>query len=243
MKRHRLAILLFSCILVFVSSETMAETCCTCPGGFGSKSGSAAIIKTTGNGTYPPLIVCGSLDFQLDDTTALASEYEIYSYGSDSSLMYFDADQVCKVVTSGSKLHITEYRRGPIGENWRWIDFPVREFVVYADLSHPVEQKTIFKFRQMTADEISEALARYHAAVESGQVASYDTQTEMYSILGSIWTAALNGDSSAFGVLDAMWEPLKFDGEIAEAYMNMRSVYNVYAKALGNLPLLAEEEE
>lgn len=240
MKAQLKSVLLFSCILFFSGNAAMAAPC-NCPDNIGSKSGTAPIMQTTGVGSSPGLMLCGSLDFLLDDSTALASNFEIFPCGSDSSLIYFDDIHICKVAASGNMLRITEYGRGPVGQDWQWIDFPISEYTLSADLSRPVEQKVVLKFHPMTASEITDALSQYNQAVEAGFVANYETGRESAAILGGIWTAALNGDSTALEALKEIWETLEFDETILDAYANLCGAYNAYARMKG-MALLPEEE-
>jgi len=142
-----------------------------------------------------------------------------------------------------SKMKITETSRWPFGLNWSWVDVPIWEYMVYADVGRPIEKRMVLSPPILSKRQVEDTLKNYTLLKQSlaSKTNRLALATELENIIGRILAVALMGNKEGQRDLESMRSELSLDGHMGEIHSEAVSIYNSYAQETGKLPVLKKQ--
>ena len=231
------AILMASWHAILCGQES--KEACPCPIGT-DYAASSALVTVSSSSTQPGLIVCGYLDKRRDKDSVIASEFGVFECRSNKPILELDALRSASVVAQANGLFITELTYWPFGPGWKWIDVPVREFVIAAGAPPVVKERFVLNPPRVLPSQIR-AVLRAFEALRRSKVSSRDEARQLKTLenlIGRLLVAALSGDTGASTAFRSMRDWLNSlerpNAGGADLYDVAEDVYNAYAQSKGD---------
>jgi hypothetical protein len=207
---------------------------CECPRSIGAAAGAPPLIVIYDAERRPSLIACGYLHARQSQDKVTASEFQVFRCGSDVAILTFGALQRCILESMPSKMKITEISRWPFGLNWSWVDVPIWQYMVYANVGRPIEKRIVLSPPILSKRQVEDtlknyALLRQSLASEKNRLA---LAADLENMIGRILVVALMGNPRGRRHLESMRSELTLDGHMAEIHSEAVSIYNSYAQEI-----------
>ena len=190
-----------------------------------------AILRDKAN--RPALVACGSRDKKAGADTFVATSIDVFRCGSPEPLssLEYDAAQTYILKTTRNRFVITETEKWPFGPGWKWVDVPVRQFVIATDRPDQVVESSVLKAPRLTRREIGDALDYYTRHIQSPAL-----EEDFEDVIGRVLAAAVTGDPAARKALAEMPMTLSLDGHAAEIYQDAIRLYDSSVSPATKLP-------
>ena len=113
--------------------------------------------------------------------------------------MEYDAAQKFILKASRNRFVITETEKWPFGPGWKWVDVPVRRYVIAADRPDHAVESSALKAPRLTRREIGDALDYYTRHIQSPAF-----EDDYEDVIGRVLAAAVTGDAASQKALAEM---------------------------------------
>jgi hypothetical protein len=224
------AALLVCGVMPIQPAMASAASSCPCPASNGAESGSEP-LAVVGQAGVPLFIACGYRESKAGVFPVVASEFEVFRCGNKAALISFDGTETCILTEEKNHLVITETEKWPFAPGWKWVDVPVRQYVVANDSPGLVAKTMVLKAPVLSQRQIGDALDYYARHIHRRGL-----EEDYEDVIGRVLAAAVAGNGAARQALAEMPATLNLDGEGAEVYQEAVALYNSTVAAGRQLP-------
>jgi hypothetical protein len=208
------------------SKQDRKSECTTCPQGIGSFEGDRPILKC-GFSNAETLLVCGSLESRISNSTLRASEFEIISCRTSRVLLTVGADEDRIIRCNPDLLELTQSFSLPTDSNWKYREFPLQQwyFKLSSDSVLLLGPTYVFKQPILGEEWIRRALTKCDSLLTSLREAAnlMDVPYELYMDL--LFCCMIAGNKSAEDQFHSLTNEQFMDGHIAETYSDISELW------------------